>query len=328
MSAPLAFSFPLFPPSASSLAPRVDHVFFTLVGVTVLLVAALTAINLYFLIHYRRGSSAPRPPLQVNPNHVEAAWIAATTVIFLGFYFWGAHLYIFEERPPGHALEIQVTARQWMWDIRHENGRREFNELHVPLGEDVRLVMSSEDVIHSFFVPAFRLKQDIVPGKVVSSWFHATKTGTFHLFCGQYCGTAHSAMVGDVIVMPPAQYAKWLAVGNTQESVAVRGRHLFERYSCAGCHDQPAAVHAPPLGGLYGSLVPITGGGFVRADEFYIRDHILRPGRVPIVAGYENVMPSFQNVIPESDLLDLIAYIKSLPAETSGTAKPPAISPP
>lgn len=317
----------LVPPSASSLAPKVDAVFFTLVGVTVILVLGLAATNLYFLVHYRLGSKAPRPPLGVNPNWVETGWIAATTAIFLGFYFWGAHLYIFEERPPEHALEIQVTARQWMWDVRHENGRREFNELHVPLGEDVRLVMGSEDVIHSFFVPAFRLKQDIIPGKVVSAWFHATKAGTFHLFCGQYCGTAHASMVGEVIVLPPAQYAKWLTVGNATERVADRGRRLFERYSCAGCHDQPAAVHAPPLGGLYGSLVPTSDGRFVRADDFYIRDSILRPDK-DIVAGYQNLMPSYQNVIPEGDLLDLVAYIKSLPTVTSGTATPPAISPP
>jgi cytochrome c oxidase subunit 2 len=311
----LAFSFKdWLPHRASTLAPRVDLVFWALVGVTAILVLGLVIANLYFLIRYRRGSDAPRPPLRIKTWHIEATWITATTVGFLGFFFWGARLYLSEERPPANALEINVTARQWMWDIRHPNGRREFNEIHVPLGQDVRLVMSSEDVIHSFFVPAFRVKQDVVPGKQVSTWFKATETGTFHLFCAEYCGTAHSGMVGDVVVMPAEQYAEWLSRGNSIENLAQRGRRLFVRYNCSGCHDQPAAVHAPPLTELFGTMVPTRDGRMVRADEQYIRDSILQPEK-DIVAGYEPLMPSFQNVIPESDVLDLISYLKSLPKE-------------
>ena len=322
----LAFGFrDWLPDRASTLAPQVDHVFWTLVGFTALLVLGLVAANLYFLIRYRRGSLAPRPPLKINHNMVEATWITATTIGFLFFFFWGAHVYLAEERPPADALEVNVTARQWMWDVRHENGRREFNELHVPLGENVRLVMTSEDVIHSFFVPAFRLKQDVVPGKQVRAWFRATKTGTFHLFCAEYCGTAHSAMIGDVIVMPAAQYAQWLSTGNQRENLAQRGRRLFTRYNCSGCHDQPAAVRAPPLDAVYGSLVPLQDGRLVRADERYLRDSILQPGK-DIVAGYAPLMPSFQNIIPESDLLDLIAYIRSLAQGETPLAVPTRLS--
>jgi cytochrome c oxidase subunit 2 len=314
----LAFAFrDWLPERASSLAPKVDAVFWAAVGLSALLIGGLVVANLYFMIRYRHGSAAPRPALRVKTSVVETTWIMATTFGFLGFFVWGAHLYLFEERAPADALEIDVVGRQWMWDIRHENGRREFNELHVPLGENVRLVMTSEDVIHSFFVPAFRLKQDVVPGKQVSTWFRATQTGTFHLFCAEYCGTVHSGMVGDIVVLPPERYAEWLARGNTMEPLAQRGRRLFLRYNCSGCHDQPAAVHAPPLETLFGALVPTRDGRMVRADEAYLRDSILRPEK-DVVAGYEPLMPSFQNVIPESDLLDLIAYVKSLPALSAG----------
>jgi cytochrome c oxidase subunit 2 len=313
----LAFAFSdWLPPRASSLAPRVDHVFWGTVAISALLVGVLVAANLYFLIRYRRGSAAVRAPLRVSTAAIETTWISATTISFLGFFVWGAHIYLFEERAPANALEIHVTGRQWMWDIRHENGRREFNELHVPLGEDVRLVMTSEDVIHSFFVPAFRLKQDVVPGKQVNTWFRATKTGTFHLFCAEFCGTVHSGMVGDIVVLPPERYAQWLEHGNT-EPIGERGRRLFQRYNCSGCHDQPAAVHAPSLADLFGAPVPTRDGRMVRADELYLRDSILRPEK-DIVAGYEPLMPSYQNVIPESDLLELIAYLKGLPGDNHG----------
>jgi cytochrome c oxidase subunit 2 len=314
----LAFSFvDWLPGRASSLAPRVDAVFWAAVGMSLLLVGGLVAANLYFLIRYRHGSPAPRPPLRMKTSAIEATWISATTFGFLGFFAWGAHIYLFEQRPPAGALEINVVGRQWMWDVRHADGRREFNELHVPLGEDVRLVMTSEDVIHSFSVPAFRLKQDVVPGKQVETWFRATRAGTYHLFCAEFCGTAHSRMTGDIVVLPPEQYAEWLTLGNGMEPLAQRGRRLFLRYNCSGCHDQPAAVRAPPLAEVFGALVPTRDGRMVRADEAYLRDSILRPEK-DIVAGYEPVMPSFQNVIPESDLLDLIAYLKSLPATTAG----------
>jgi cytochrome c oxidase subunit 2 len=306
------------PGEASSLAPRVDALFYALCGASGFLVFVLVALNLTLLIRYRRGSSARRGPLPFNPLKVEAGWISATLAVFLGFFFWGAWVYLDQERPPRGAYEIQVTGRQWMWDIRHPNGRREFDELHVPVNTPVRLLLSSEDVIHSFFVPAFRVKQDAVPGKTVSAWFEATRTGAYQIFCTQYCGTAHASMTGRVVVMEPDAYAQWLAGGNQVANLPIRGRELFLRYGCAGCHAPASQIHAPLLEGVHGRLQPIENRQFIRADDAYLRDSILQPAK-HIVAGYENIMPSFQGVIPEGDLLDLIAYLKSL-----GPAQPPS----
>jgi cytochrome c oxidase subunit 2 len=311
---PLAILFGA-PPEASSLAPHVDLLFYSLLAASALVVAALLVVNLTFLIRFRRGSPAPRPPLRISTNKIEVGWISATLVIFLCFFFWGAHLYISQERPPHGATEINVVGRQWMWDIRQPNGRREFDELHVPVGTPIRLLLSSEDVIHSFFVPAFRVKQDVVPGKIVSAWFEATKPGTYQIFCTQYCGTAHASMTGRVIAMPPDAYAQWLDEGNPLPSLSNRGRALFIRYGCAGCHTAGSPIHAPPLEGVYGHLQPVENRRFIRADDAYIRDSILLPEQ-HITAGYPNIMPSFKGVIPEGDLLDLIAYVKSLANQT------------
>lgn len=299
------------PPEASSLAGDVDRLFLALLGASALVVLGLVAVNLYFLVRYRRGSPAPRPPGRGHTLRIEATWITATLIVFLGFFFWGAHLYLKQERPPAGATEINVVGRQWMWDIRQPNGRREFNELHVPVGTKIRLLLSSEDVIHSFFVPAFRMKQDVVPGRIVSAWFEATKPGSYRIFCAQYCGTDHAAMTGRVIAMQPDAYADWLAQGNPQPGIEDRGRRLYVRYGCAGCHAAGSAVHAPPLEGVFGQLQPVENKQFVRADETYLRDSILHPEQ-HIVAGYANLMPSFQGVIPDADLLDLVAYVKSL----------------
>lgn len=310
------------PADASTLAPRVNALFYTLLGASAFLVLVLVVLNLALLIRYRRGSPAKRGPLPFNALKVEAGWIAATTLIFLGFFVWGAWVYLDQERPPAGAYEINVIGRQWMWDIRHPNGRREFDELHVPVNTPVRLLLSSEDVIHSFFVPAFRVKQDAVPGKIVSAWFEATRPGTYHLFCTQYCGTEHANMTGRVVVMEPADYAQWLAGGNQVANLPLRGRELFVRYGCAGCHGPASIVHAPPLEGVYGRPQPLNGGGFARADDAYLRDSILQPAK-DVAAGYPNVMPSFQGVISEGELLELIAYLKSLAA-----AEPPASAAP
>ena len=310
------------PPDASTLAPRVDTLFYALLGASALLVGLLVVLNLTLLIRYRRGSPAKRGPLPFNALKVEFGWIGGTLVVFLGFFAWGAWIYLDQERPPRDAYAISVIGRQWMWDVRHPNGRREFDELHVPAHTPVRLLLSSEDVIHSFFVPAFRVKQDAVPGKTVSAWFTATKAGEYPLFCTQYCGTAHANMIGRVVVMTPDAYARWLAEGNPVADLATRGRELFTRYGCAGCHAPNAAVHAPLLEGVYGRLQPVENGQFIRADEAYLRDSILLPNQ-HVVAGYQNVMPSFAGVIPEGDLLALIAYLKSIadapPADASAT---------
>jgi cytochrome c oxidase subunit 2 len=287
------------------------------------MIVILALTNLMFLIRYRRGSNAPRPPLRIKQWKIEAGWISVTTLIFLGFFAWGTRVYLDLERPPANAMDIEVIGRQWMWDVRQGNGRREFDTLHVPLGQAIRLRLTSEDVIHSFFVPAFRIKQDVVPGKVVNTWFEATKVGTYHLFCSQYCGTKHAGMVGEVIVQTPKDYAAWLAAGNSTGDLATHGRQLFVRYGCSACHAPTSTVHAPDLAGRYGTLVQLEGGELVKFDDEYLRDSILEPNK-QVAAGFPAVMPSFKSIIPEGDLLELISYLKSLPAESIVTAGKPA----
>ncbi len=299
------------PPSASSVAPRVDAIFWALIIVSTLMVGFLTTVNIIFLIRYRRGSTAERGPLPIASWKIEAGWISATTVIFLAFFYWGARIYLEMERAPADAYQVTVIGRQWMWDIRHPNGRREFNTLHVPIGQNVAVLLSSEDVIHSFYVPAFRVKQDVVPGKTVTAWFKATREGVYPFYCSEFCGTKHSAMIGNIIVQSEQDYARWLDTGTRNDALLIQGRALFVKYNCAGCHDQPSQIHAPSLVGIYGSQVPLSSGEFVRVDDRYLRDSILLPAK-EIVAGFQPIMPSYQGVVNEADLLDLIGYIKSL----------------
>jgi cytochrome c oxidase subunit 2 len=306
---------------ASTAARPTDAAAAGLVAVSVLLIAGLVIVNSYFIIRYRRGSPAPRPPLRIASWKIEALWITVTTLVFLGFFFWGTRLYLDIERPPAGAYQINVVARQWMWDIHQPNGRREFNELHVPTHTPIRLLLTSEDVIHSFFVPAFRLKQDVVPGKQVSLWFNASEEGTFALLCSEFCGTQHANMTGVVVAESPEKYAAWLGQGDSASDREARGGQLFVRYGCSGCHTQPSSVKAPSLEGLYGRQVPVTGGGFARVDDAYLRDCILLPGKVA-PAGYALIMPSFQGVIPEGDLVELVNYVRNLGAADPGGAGP------
>jgi cytochrome c oxidase subunit II len=305
--------------SASTAAAGVDHLTLALIAASAVVAGVLLVLNLGFIIRYREGSAAPRPPLRISSAKIETAWIAGTTLIFLGFFAWGAKLYLEEERPPAGAYDIAVVGRQWMWDIHQPNGRREFDELHVPIHTPIRLLLTSEDVIHSFYVPAFRLKQDVVPGKTVSLWFNVTKPGRYSILCSEFCGSKHAEMTGVIVADEPARYAAWLA----EESGApgTRGRLLFARYGCASCHEAGSTVHAPLLAGVYGRPVPVAGGGTVLADEAYLRDSILLPNKV-VVAGYQPVMPSFQGVISAGDLLELISYLKTLGGEEpSGAGK-------
>lgn len=304
-------------PDASNFAPRVDHVMRGLLFSSVAMVLLLTALTLFILVRYRSGTAADRSPVRTATWKIETAWIVFTTAVFLVFFAQGAAIYLDMRRVPGGLEEITVVGRQWMWDVRYSDGRREFNALHVRLNTPVRLVLSSEDVIHSFFVPAFRLKQDLVPGKVVDTWFKPTRAGTYSLFCAQYCGTAHAQMIGEVVVLAPEEFAAWAGgtgayAGSASGEVtsAARGRAAYGRYGCASCHDG-AHARGPSLAGLYGSPVKLGDGRFVSADEQYLHDAILFAPRT-VVAGYPPAMPTYSGVIAESEVLDLIAYIKSL----------------
>jgi cytochrome c oxidase subunit 2 len=269
---------------------------------------------MYFLFKYRDGKPADRTPRALPQNKIEITWTVVPFLIFMGFYIWGAEQYFLIERPPPDAMGLNVVGKQWMWKIQHPEGNREINELHVPVGRMVKLTMTSQDVIHSFFLPGFRIKQDVVPGRYTTEWFKASRIGSYHLFCSEFCGNSHSRMIGSVIVMSPADYQDWLTKGQPGSTLAQSGERLFRELGCSGCHVGKSLVRAPPLESLFGKPVPLSNGEVVTADEGYIRDSILFPAK-QIVAGYGNDMPSFNGKVSEEELLELIAYIKSIASQ-------------
>ena len=293
------------------MAPRVDALYFYLLAVSGFFSVLIALMIIYFAIRYRRRSETELPKGVAGSLKLELAWTLIPFAITLTFFFWGARLFFAMNRPPDNALEVYVVGKQWMWKLQHADGQREINELHVPVGRPVRLTMTSEDVIHDFFVPAFRMKQDVLPGRYSTAWFQATKAGRYHLFCSQYCGTKHSAMTGWIDVMEPVAYENWLAGGVPGESLASAGAKLFLQHACNTCHgDQPGA-RGPALTGLFGKTVHLQGGLTLIADESYIRESILNPN-AKIVEGYQPIMPTYQGLISEEGLLQLVAYVKSL----------------
>jgi cytochrome c oxidase subunit 2 len=299
----------------SSYGGDVDLLFIGLVALSTAITLLLLVLLLTFAIRYRVGSNADRSDRIQRSWHWEVSWTALTLAGFLGLFVWGALLYLEVFSGPRDALSIYVVAKQWMWKVQHPGGAREINELHVPVGRSVRLIMASEDVIHSFFVPAFRVKHDVVPGRYQTLWFTAEKTGIFPLLCTEFCGTDHSRMTGRVVVMDAAAYEGWLSRQGVSDSLAREGADLFRQLGCSGCHTGQGPVRAPPLDGLYGKPVPLQDGTVVVADERYIRDSILLP-KSQVAAGYAPLMPSFAGRIAEDELLRLVAYIKSLATET------------
>jgi cytochrome c oxidase subunit II len=311
-------NFPIFPKEASTTATQTDHLYFILLGLSVFILAIVFLPMIFFLFKYRRGKKANRADPHLPEMKIEVTWTIIPTLIALGLFVLGAKAFFAEEVPPANTLEINVVGKQWMWKIQHQEGNREINQLHLPVNRAVKLTLASEDVIHSFFVPAFRIKQDVVPGRFTTEWFQPTKTGAYHFYCSEYCGADHSKMEGTVFVMTPTEYENWRARGNVRSTLAQSGENLFRQLGCSGCHVNSKAVHAPPLEGLYQELVPLNDGTFVRADDKYMRDSILLPAS-QIVAGYQPMMPTYEGRISEENLLQLIAYIKSIGNETPPT---------
>jgi cytochrome c oxidase subunit 2 len=242
---------------------------------------------------------------------IEVTWITIPLLLMMALFGWAADLYFREQRVPPGAMEINAIGKQWMWKVQHPEGNREINQLHVPMGRTIRVTLASQDVIHSFFLPAFRIKRDVIPGYYTTEWFRPTRVGTYHLFCAEYCGTQHSGMIGRVVVMTPEDYEQWLASGRPDTTLAQSGEKRFRELGCSGCHMGSSIVRAPPLEGLYGKPVPLQDGKIVTADEAYIRDSILLPNS-QITVGYQPVMPTYQGRVTEEELLELIAYVKSL----------------
>jgi cytochrome c oxidase subunit 2 len=301
----------LLPIAASTQADKVDLIFYSLLALAGFITLLVFGLILFFGVRYRRGSKASRASMpEFLSKEVEIGWTVATLLLFLFIFWWASSADLSALVPPKGALEVHVLAKQWMWKVQHSNGAREIDELHVPINTPVRLLMESQDVIHSFFVPAFRIKQDVVPGRENQTWFQATKLGTFHLLCAEYCGTDHSVMRGRIVVMRPEEYAAWSTAQPEGDDLAHQGAALFVSRGCSGCHSVSSKVHAPKLAGIYGREVQLSDGRKVVADDAYLRDSILQPKR-DIVAGYEPIMPSFAGVLDDGEVQSLIAYIRA-----------------
>lgn len=301
---------PIMPPQGSALAGRVDALFYFLIAVCGLMTILIFVTILIFAVRYRRRSEDERPRPIEGSLALETFWSVVPLAIFMVMFGWAAKLYFVHNEIPKGAMQIYVVGKQWMWYVQHPEGPREIDALHVPINRPIQLILTSQDVIHSFYMPVFRVKKDAVPGTYTTIWFQANQTGEYHLFCAEYCGTNHSRMIGSIYVMQEAEYQQWLAGGAGGESLASAGEQLFNRLGCANCHRPDASGRCPVLRGLYGKGVGLSDGRTVIADEDYLRESILDPG-AKIVAGYPNIMPTFRGLINEDQLLQLIAYIKS-----------------
>lgn len=300
----------LKPETASVHAAKVDAIFTGLTLISTAIVLLVVALVVTFAVRFRRGSQANRGELpSVVSREFEIGWTVATLFVFVFIFWWAASAEIGAFSAPKDAMEVHVVAKQWMWKTQGANGAREINELHVPVGAPVRLVLTSQDVIHSFYVPAFRLKQDALPYGQTETWFQASKTGTFHLLCTEYCGTDHARMLGRVVVMEPEDYARWLSAQPERDDLARRGEQLFAARGCSGCHAVASSVHAPSLAGIWGQAVPLADGRIATVDAAYLRDSILQPKR-DVVAGYEPIMPSYEGLLTDGEIQSLIAYIR------------------
>ncbi len=323
---------PLFPEAASSNAAQVDALYLIWTAVSLFFAVLIGVLIVVFMVKYRRKHADEVGLREKEAPLLEIVWSAIPLIIALGMFGWGTRVYFDLVRPPSDAVEYFAVGKQWMWKFQHPEGVREINQLHVPVGQSIKLTITSEDVIHSVYFPAFRTKQDAVPGRYTNLWFKATKTGTYHLFCAEYCGTEHSKMIGQVTVMEPQDYEAWLASGGqaTAASTPVAsGAQLFSTYAFDTCHrdvNDPRPPRAPQLAGLFGTEVALSDGKTALVDDTYLRESILNP-QAKMVAGWDPIMPTFQGQISEEQLAQLLAYIKSLEAGNATAAAPAAATP-
>ncbi len=311
---------PILPPSASSVSTEMDLLYLFITAVSAFFTVLVAALVVIFTVKYRR-----RHPDQVGADihgslALELTWTFIPLVIALVMFGWGADLFYRLARPPADAMEVYVTGKRWMWKVQHPDGTREINELHVPIGRNVRLTMGSEDVIHDFSIPAFRVKMDVVPGKLTTLWFNATTPGTYHLFCAEYCGTKHSGMIGSVTAMTPQDYEAWLAGGRSTGTPAQNGERLFTDLACSTCHKADSTGRGPTLHGVFGTQVTLVDGRVVLADDNYLRESIMN-SQAKVVAGFQPIMPVYQGSVSEESLMQLIAYIKTLKRPEAGDGK-------
>lgn len=305
-------SFRLMPEQASTFAPDVDLLFAFLLAVSGLLSVGIAGMIVWFAVKYRRHSAVDR---RATPSHMlvlELSWIVGPLILSMILFIWGAKLFFAQRHPVDGALEIACVGRQWMWKFQHPTGRSEINTLHVPLNQPVQINMISEDVIHSLYVPAFRVKQDVLPGRYSTVWFQASKVGRYHLFCAEYCGAKHSGMIGEVQVLEPKRYQEWLSKSATSTPQMGGTGRLFDQLRCNTCHLIGGEVsRGPSLLNIAGRRVALQNGQQVVANDDYLRESILRPA-AKIVAGYQALMPSFEGQVSEEQILQLIAEIKGM----------------
>jgi len=316
---------PLFPEAASSFASEVDALYLFIVAVSAFFTLAISAAVVFFAFRYRR-----RHPDEIGAHiegslPLELAWSIIPTIIAMVMFAWGAKLYYEMRRPPAEALQIYAVGKQWMWKFQHTGGQREINELHVPVGRPIKILVTSEDVLHDLYFPAFRTKIDAIPGRYQPLWFEATKPGRYHIFCAEYCGTKHSGMIGTVIVMEPQQYQDWLAGGGSEGTMAERGARLFNDLACNTCHLDSGQGRGPSLKDIVGKPVELAGGQTAMVDEGYLRESILN-SQAKIVKGFTPLMPTFQGLVSEEGLAALIEHIKALSPQAAGAAPPAATS--
>jgi cytochrome c oxidase subunit 2 len=320
-------SVQLLPESASTFATEWNWLFWMLVALCGAITIAIAAVLIYWMIRYRRRRENELPTQIQGNMKLEAAWTVIPLIIFLGMFGWGAKVYFDIERPPDNARNVWVVGKQWMWKMQFATGQREINTLHVPVGEPIRLTMTSQDVIHSFFVPAFRIKQDVLPNRYTTIWFEATRPGRYHLFCAEYCGTKHSGMIGWIYAMEPHEFQRWLTEGGAEGSLASTGEKIFHQYGCANCHHFETQDRCPMLRNLYGRPVRLIGGETIVADDTYIRNKILRP-RDQQIEGFKPIMPTFDGQLNEDQVIALIAYIKAIgPQPGAGEPSSPGAVP-
>jgi len=316
------WNFPLIPDQASSIAPRVDAVYIALVGFTGFIIVLVCALVIFFSVRYRRDSKHSRRQGRNVGFLIELAWSVPLFVIAIVIFVWAGRVYFDMRTIPEESMNIYVLGKQWMWQFEHADGRREMNNLHVPVNETIKLTMTSQDVIHSMYVPAFRIKMDVRPDVYSETWFKPTKVGTYHLFCAEYCGTEHSLMRGRITVMERDEYQEWLAgqlASTAQASSDLSGAALLDSLNCNSCHQPGGAIECPPLESIFGTMVELAGGSRVRADEQYIRESILSPN-AKITAGYEPLMPTYRGTITESQIARVIEYLRESAAAESDDA--------
>jgi cytochrome c oxidase subunit 2 len=302
---------PLYPEQASNFAPQVDNLVVFMIAVCAFFAAVISIAVIYFFFKYHRKRRDEIGAAIHGDLRLEITWIVLPFFLLMAMFGWGAAIYVDFRLTPSDTLDIYVVGKQWMWKLQQPDGRREINELHVPVNRNVRLIMASEDVIHDFSVPSFRVKMDVVPGHYNTMWFRPTKVGRYHFFCSQYCGTNHAVMGGWVTVMEQDEYAKWLSGTSASGDPVAIGQQLFNDLACSTCHQPDGKGRGPSYYGVYGSQVKLADGSTVLADDNYIRESILQPN-AKIVAGYQPIMPSFQGLVTEDQILALTAYIKSL----------------